>query len=142
MLIVAATGAALDGGAGQQQGVQRLRLGLDEVDDTLQGIDAPTGAKQTLLGNYGMLYRFALGLASPATAAIAPRGGGWGGVARVGATAVALPSATGAARDHHRRDRGRRDGRRRGKRQRRGQAPHRRRLEPSRRLLPRDALTP
>ena len=94
VLIVAATGAALDGGAGQQQGVQRLRLGLDEVDDTLQGIDAPTGVKQALLGNYGMLYRFALGLATPATAAIAPRGGGWGGVARSGATAVALPSAT------------------------------------------------
>lgn len=95
VLIVAATGAALDGGAGQQQGVQRLRLGLDEVDDTLQGIDAPTGVKQALLGNYGMLYRFALGLPSPATAAVAPRGGGWGGVARAGATAaVALPSAT------------------------------------------------
>jgi len=94
VLIVAATGAALDGGAGQQHGVQRLRLGLDEVDDTLQGVDAPTGAKQTLLGNYGMLYRFALGLSSPATAAISPRGGGWGGVARVGATATALPSAT------------------------------------------------
>jgi hypothetical protein len=94
VLIVAASGAALDGGAGQQHGVQRLRLGLDEVDDTLQGVDAPTGVKQTLLGNYGMLYRFALGLPGPASAAISPRGGGWGGVARAGTTAFALPGAT------------------------------------------------
>jgi hypothetical protein len=94
VLIVAASGGALDGGAGQEHGVQRLRLGLDEVDDTLQGVDAPTGVKQTLLGNYGMLYRFALGLPAPATAAIAPRGGGWGGVARAGTTAFALPGAT------------------------------------------------
>ena len=94
VLIVAASGAALDGGAGQQHGVQRLRLGLDEVDDTLQGVDAPTGVKQTLLGNYGMLYRFALGLPFPASAAISPRGGGWGGVARAGSPAFALPAAT------------------------------------------------
>jgi hypothetical protein len=95
VIIAAANGAALDGGAGQQQGVQRLRLALDEVEDTLQGVDATTGVKQTLLGNYGMLYRFALGLASPATAAISARGGGWGGVMRAGgASAVPLPSAT------------------------------------------------
>jgi hypothetical protein len=95
MLVVAASGAALDGGVGQQKGVQRMRLGLDEVDDTLMGVDAPTGASQKLLGNYGMLYRFALGLAAPATAAVAPRGGAWGGVLRSGSSAaVALPSAT------------------------------------------------
>jgi hypothetical protein len=95
VLVVAASGAALDGGVGQQSGVQRLRLGLDEVDDTLTGVDAPTGATQKLLGNYGMLYRFALGLPAPATAAVAPRGGGWGGVLRAGSSAaVALPSAT------------------------------------------------
>jgi hypothetical protein len=94
VLVVAASGAALDGGVGQQSGVQRLRLGLDEVDDTLMGVDAPTGATQKLLGNYGMLYRFALGLAAPATAAVAPRGGAWGGVLRAGSSsAVALPSA-------------------------------------------------
>jgi len=81
-------------GAAQLKGVQRLRLGLDEVDDTLEGIDAPTGVKQALLGNYGMLYRFALGLPSPATAAISARGGGWGGVARTDATTVTLPTAT------------------------------------------------
>jgi hypothetical protein len=80
--------------AAQLKGVQRLRLGLDEVDDTLEGIDAPTGVKQLLLGNYGMLYRFALGLPSPATAAISARGGGWGGVARTGATTIPLPTAT------------------------------------------------
>jgi len=50
--------------------------------------------KQALLGNYGMLYRFALGLATPATAAIAPRGGAGAGVARSRCHAVALPSAT------------------------------------------------
>jgi hypothetical protein len=80
--------------AAQRMGVQRLRLGLDEVDDTLEGIDAPTGVKQLLLGNYGMLYRFALALPSPATLAISARGGGWGGVARTGATSIALPTAT------------------------------------------------
>jgi hypothetical protein len=54
-----------------------------------------TGATQKLLGNYGVLYRFALGLPAPATAAVAPRGGGWGGVLRAGSSAaVALPSAT------------------------------------------------
>ena len=68
----------------QKPGVQRLRLGLDEVDDTLEGIDAPTGAAQKLLGNYGMLYRFAL-RASPSTrVGISPRGGGWGGIAKLG----------------------------------------------------------
>jgi hypothetical protein len=80
--------------AAQLKGVQRLRLGLDEVDDTLEGVDAPTGAKQVLLGNYGLLYRFALALPSPATAAISARGGGWGGAFRIGATTVALPTAT------------------------------------------------
>ena len=94
VLIAAAKGAALDGGPGQQPGVQRLRLALDEVEDTLQGVDSTTGVKQTLLGNYGMLYRFALGLPSPATAAISARGGGWGGVMRGAGAAAALPSAT------------------------------------------------
>jgi hypothetical protein len=80
--------------AAQLKGVQRLRLGLDEVDDTLEGVDAPTGVKQLLLGNYGMLYRLALGLPSPATAAISARGGGWGGALRTGTTTRALPTAT------------------------------------------------
>jgi hypothetical protein len=87
---------------GQRQGVQRLRLGLDLVDEPLAGVDAPTGDAQKLLGNYGMLYRLALGLPTAATAAVAPRGGPWGGVARVAATAgldagaatVTLPRAT------------------------------------------------
>ena len=89
---VLVTAAVVPGGA-QKKGVQRLRLGLDEVDDTLEGIDAPTGDKQKLLGNYGMLYRFALRLPLVTTAAVAPRGGGWGGVARVTVT-VSLPTAT------------------------------------------------
>jgi hypothetical protein len=88
VLVVPVTGA-------QQKGVQRLRLGLDEVDDTLEGIDAPTGAKQKLLGNYGMTYHLAVGLlASPASAALSARGGGWGGVARAGGASTALPAAT------------------------------------------------
>jgi hypothetical protein len=82
------------GPAVQQKGVQRLRLGLDEVDDTLEGIDAPTGVKQRLLGNYGMLYRFALDVPVQATAAISARGGGWGGVARTSGASVSLPSST------------------------------------------------
>lgn len=91
---------ALAPGAGaQKSGVQRLRLGLDEVDETLEGIDAPTGVKQRLLGNYGLFYRFALDLPAPARSAISPRGGAWGGIARAiatdgGATSIALPTAT------------------------------------------------
>jgi hypothetical protein len=85
---------ASSSGAAQLPGVQRLRLGLDEVDDTLEGVDAPTGVKQVLLGNYGMLYRLALALPSPAVAAVSARGGGWGGAARVDLTAIALPTAT------------------------------------------------
>jgi len=87
--------ATVTGGA-QKQGVQRLRLGLDEVDETLEGIDAPTGVKQRLLGNYGMLYRFALGAAAGTRVAVAPRGGGWGGIAKVGSSTVILPTATEA----------------------------------------------
>lgn len=84
-----------DPAGAQKKGVQRLRLGLDQVDDTLEGVDAPTGDKQRLLGNYGMLFRLALELPAPAAAALAPRGGGWGGVARAGAAkAVLLPTAT------------------------------------------------
>lgn len=93
--------ALAPGPGAQRSGVQRLRLGLDEVDETLEGVDAPTGVKQRLLGNYGMLYRFALGLPAPAQAAIAPRGGAWGGIAQPiaadgGATSITLPSATAA----------------------------------------------
>lgn len=95
VLIVPAPGSLADAGqAGQARGVQRMRLGVDEVDETLQGVDAPTGVKQALLGNYGMRYRFALKLPLPATAALAPRGGDWGGIARVGTSSVTLPVAT------------------------------------------------
>lgn len=95
--------ATVPGGA-QKAGVQRLRLGLDQVDETLEGVDAPTGAKQKLSGNYGMLYRFALGTAAGTRMAVSPRGGGWGGVAKLvpGAAAggasstLALPTASEA----------------------------------------------
>jgi len=81
-----------------RSGVSRLRLGLDEVDETLEGVDAPTGVKQRLLGNYGMQYRFALALPGGIPAALSPRGGPWGGVAQLrdadgGITVTALPSA-------------------------------------------------
>ncbi|MBX3185611.1 MAG: hypothetical protein KF819_01295 [Labilithrix sp.] len=93
---VLVTLAPVDGGA-QKPGVQRLRLGLDEVDETLEGVDVPTGVKQKLLGNYGMLYRFALGLPSASTAAISARGGAWGGVVEIGdGGPIALPSASAA----------------------------------------------
>jgi hypothetical protein len=98
VLIAPAPGSLADAGqageAGRQRGVQRLRLGVDEVDETLQGVDAPTGVKQALLGNYGMRYRFALKLPFPTTAALAPRGGDWGGIARIGGASVTLPTAT------------------------------------------------
>jgi hypothetical protein len=93
VLIASATTSLSD--AGTSKSVQRLRLGLDEVEETLQGVDAPTGVKQTLLGNYGMLYRIALKPASLAFAAIAPRGGDWGGIARRGVLDnITLPTAT------------------------------------------------
>lgn len=78
----------------QKPGVQRMRLGLDEIDATMTGVDKTTGSPRKLLGNYGMLYRFTLGVPGTARAGIAPRGGAWGGVARVGTTSIALPSAT------------------------------------------------
>ncbi|MBS2019435.1 MAG: hypothetical protein JST00_41620 [Deltaproteobacteria bacterium] len=92
--------AAVPGGA-QKSGVQRLRLGLDEVDETLEGNDATTGVKQRLLGNYGMVYHLALGLPANASTAISPRGGAWGGAMRTlgvdgGAGLVALPSGSTA----------------------------------------------
>lgn len=85
--------ADVPGGA-QKAGVQRLRLGLDETDETLEGTDVTTGDKQRLSGNYGMLYRFAFGTLAPARLAVAPRGGGWGGVARVADASVRLPATT------------------------------------------------
>ncbi len=78
----------------QLKGVQRLRLGAGEIDATLEGIDAPTGQPQKLLGNYGMLYRVALALPSPARAALSARGGAWGGVMRIPAGSIALPLAS------------------------------------------------
>lgn len=88
----------------QQRGVQRFRLGGGGVDATLQGVDRASpdgGAPQSLVGNYGMLYRIELGVPTTARAGISPRGGPWGGVAREGldggATNLALPSAAETA---------------------------------------------
>lgn len=63
---------------GAKTGVQKLRLGGDDLDADLTGTDATTGAAAKLVGNYGLLYRFAPGFGS--RAALAPRGGAWGGV--------------------------------------------------------------
>src|SRR5262249_23697646 len=67
--------------------VRHLRFGGNDVDATLEGKDATMGDAQKLLGNYGLLYRLALDDNNTplinAHAAIAPRGGAWGGVARV-----------------------------------------------------------
>lgn len=76
-----------------KNGIRHLRLGGDETDKTLTGIDAPTGDAQKLLGNYGVLYRV-FATATPYALAIAPRGGAWGGAARAIAKAAPLATAT------------------------------------------------
>lgn len=85
VLVVPAPGA-------QQRGVQRLRLGANVTDDDLAGKDATLGTAEKLGGNYGVLYRVALALPTPAPAALSPRGGAWGGVARLPA-ATRLPAS-------------------------------------------------
>ncbi len=76
-----------------KNGIRHLRLGGDETDKTLTGIDAPTGDAQKLLGNYGVLYRV-VATPTPYALAIAPRGGAWGGAARAVAKAAPFASAT------------------------------------------------
>jgi hypothetical protein len=78
----------------QKSGVQRLRLGANEIDANLQGFDrtASPSLPVTLRGNFGVRYR--IELATSARAAITPRGGAWGGYAHDGTMAIALPSAT------------------------------------------------
>ena len=73
-------------GGALKKGVQRLRLGQGEVDETLVGVDSTTGAKQTLLGNYGMRYRFALGLPASARAALSRRAAVVGAASRSAAS--------------------------------------------------------
>lgn len=86
---------AIQIGAGaQQSGVQRVRLGANEVDTNLQGLDrmASPATPATLRGNFGIVYRIEPALA--ARAGITPRGGAWGGYAHDGgANGIALPSA-------------------------------------------------
>ncbi len=74
-----------------KSGVQHVRLGDGKEDADLAGVDATSGAKVSLGGNYGVAYRF---LGAPASrAALTARGGPWGGVLG-GASVVALPSAS------------------------------------------------
>ena len=89
LVIAAAPGA-------QQKGVQRIRLGGGGIDAPLFGFDrtASPAIAQTLVGNFGVLYRVELALPVTARAGITPRGGAWGGYAHDGADGVSLPSGT------------------------------------------------
>lgn len=80
--------------------VRHLRLGSDETEPDLRGVDATTGAAARLVGNYGVRYAFALPAGPRVAIGVAPRGSDWGGVARVSAGEdaaaglVDLPSST------------------------------------------------
>lgn len=82
------------GAAAQRSGVQRVRLGANEIDTNLSGLDrmASPATPATLRGNFGVVYR--IEPAAAARAGITPRGGSWGGFAHDGgANGIALPSA-------------------------------------------------
>ena len=83
-------------------GVTHLSFDGNTVDADLAGIDATTGKATSLVGNYGVVYKF-LGTASGKSAFVmAPRGGGWGGAGNVSAGddadagLVQLPATTGS----------------------------------------------
>ena len=79
-------------GTSQSSGVQRLRLGANEVDATLDGVDAPTGDAQKLLGNYGVHYHLEIPRSAPT--AITARGGAWGGAMRASSSIDKLAVST------------------------------------------------
>jgi hypothetical protein len=66
-------------------GVRHLRLGANETEPDLTGVDATTGAAARLVGNYGVRYALALSGGARVAVGVAPRGSDWGGVARVSA---------------------------------------------------------
>ena len=82
--------------------VRAVRLGALPLDPPLAGVDATTGMTASLGGNYGVLYRVKVQLATPTGLALFARGGDWGGAAVVppgvdGTTpTVALPAASTA----------------------------------------------
>ncbi len=84
-------------GAAASRGVRRVRLGTGPLDDALEGIDAATGDPQSLLGNYGLLYRLELDPAGTSKLAFSPRGGTWAGAALRAGVASALPRGSARA---------------------------------------------
>jgi hypothetical protein len=76
-------------------GARHLRIGANVTEDDLAGVDATSGAKKALGGNYGVLYTFSAMPTTRLALAASPRGGEWGGVASPapGATPVLLPSS-------------------------------------------------
>ena len=77
------------------QGARHLRLGDNVTEADLSGIDRTTGKAKTLGGNYGVFYTVSVSTPSGFSALLSPRGGEWGGVARVlpMSPAVLMPSA-------------------------------------------------
>ncbi|MEO6951195.1 MAG: hypothetical protein ABI321_05225 [Polyangia bacterium] len=72
-----------DDGTWPSDGMRHLRLGSGDTDPELVGIDAVDGnTAVALLGNYGVRYRVAVA-GGPFLFALSPRGGAWGGAARV-----------------------------------------------------------
>jgi hypothetical protein len=89
-------GANIDVFAYAAPGARHLRFGDNVTEDDLAGVDATSGAKKALGGNYGVLYTFRAMPTTPLVLAASPRGGEWGGVALTApaATPVLLPSTT------------------------------------------------
>ncbi len=80
---------------GEGSSARNLRLGGEVTEPDLTGTDATTGAPVTLLGNYGVAYRFAIASAGAMRFAASARGGAWAGALDASAV-VALPTASGA----------------------------------------------
>jgi hypothetical protein len=80
---------------GEGSSARNVRLGGDVTEADLTGTDATTGSAATLLGNYGVAYRFAITSPSAIRFAASARGGAWAG-ALGGSAVVPLPTATGA----------------------------------------------
>ncbi len=81
--------------AGPPQGARHLRLGGNVTEPDLSGTDKTTGKAKTLGGNYGVFYTVSVAVPAGFSALLSPRGGEWGGVARVlpMTPAVLMPSA-------------------------------------------------
>lgn len=85
--------------AAGDRGVRRLRLGTGDVEPLAQGVDALTGQKLGLGGNYGVTYDVRIGMPRAGTIGLSPRGGEWAGGLRLeapGARAVSMAVPAGA----------------------------------------------